>query len=103
MARVDLILSTPVATSTVGAPFPLGNNGALSPTMQAVARTGSGGGTVSAEVSNNGIHWISLGTITLTATANATSHITIPSTWAYCRANATTVGAGTVIDVYRAI
>lgn len=99
MAKADLILQR--STTGVGDAFPLGNNGGLSPTIQAVTKSGTGGATIAVEVSNNGgVNWTSLGNITVAASAGATTVYTIPACYQLVRANMTAVGVTTSIECW---
>lgn len=99
MAKVDMIFQS--SAVSVGTAFPLGNNGGLSPTIQAITKSGTGGATIAVEVSNNnGLTWTSLGNITVAAAANATALYTIPACYQMVRANMTAVGATTSIECW---
>ncbi len=85
------------STTTGGA---LSNSGGAR-TFQAVI-TGSGAvsATVEVEVSNNGIHFLSLGTIEMTGTDAATDGFAADAPWLFLRARVTAIsGTGASVDV----
>lgn len=101
MAKVDLIFQGSVAGT--GSAFPLGNNGGLQPTIQAITKSGSGGATIAVDVSNdNGVSWTSLGNITVAASAGASTVYSITACYQMVRARPTTIGATTTIECWLA-
>ena len=79
---------------------PISNRGGAR-TFQAVV-TGSGAltATVEVEVSNNGTHFLPLGTIGMTGTNAATDGFAADAPWLFLRARVTAIsGTGASIDV----
>jgi len=72
--------------------------------FQAVGTTtaGTGAATVVIQVSNDGVNYLTLGTITLTLGTSSTSDgFAVSNTWEYYRANLTSVsGTGAAVTVY---
>ena len=71
--------------------------------FQAVGVMSAGAGTavVAIEVSNNGVNYFTLGTITLTlSTTPATDGFAVQVPYDYVRANATTLTANGTVSVY---
>lgn len=72
--------------------------------FQAVGSTtaGAGAATVLIEVSNDGVNYLTMATITLTlATAAATDGLAVINNWNYYRANLTALsGTGASVSVY---
>lgn len=70
-------------------------------TFQAIATVPAGlaTATVVIEVSNNGVNWITLGTITLSAASVTTDGFASAAPWKYTRSNVTAIGAGTSLDI----
>jgi len=60
---------------------------------------GTGGATVTPEVSMDGIGWRPLTALTLTTTTLHSSHLTFTSGWCYIRLNITALGANTQLVV----
>lgn len=64
-------------------------------TFQAVGKTssGAGTGTVAVEVSNNGVDWLTFGTINISfSTTSGTDGLVIDAPWGYVRAKCTNIG-----------
>lgn len=90
------IIILPSSTTTVtGSSFEGLNDGlAIIPnnTFQAtITGTGAVGATVLIQVSNDGVGWITKGTITLSATTTDTDHYALTEPWVYRRADLTAI------------
>ena len=69
-------------------------------TFQAIATAqGLAEATVVIQVSNDGINYITLGTITLSAAQTATDGFASAAPWKHTRANVTAITAGTSVNV----
>ena len=73
-------------------------------TYQAIVTgTGSVSATVVVEVSNDGVNFLSLGTITLSGTTKAFDGFASQATWNYCRGNVTAITAGNAVTLLMGI
>jgi len=81
-----------VAGSSI--PFSLGSTNDSMATFQVIGKTsiGTGNATVNIEVSNNGVNWLTYGTITLTlGTTEISDGLVITAPWAFTRATASSI------------
>lgn len=88
------------ATTVTGAPQIVEKEVGLGRTFQAaVAGTGVVSATVVIEVSNDGINFITLGTITLSGTNVASDGFTTNAAWQYSRARVSAIsGTGATVN-----
>ena len=95
------------AATATGAGSAFGPFESASTTFQAAGATsaGSGAATVKIQVSNDGMNWIDLGTITLTLSSTSSSDgFAAFAAWAYVRANVTAIsGTNAAVTVTCAV
>lgn len=104
----QIILSNATAAPTTGTAWHPRDTSSLATylfhSFQAVGNTSAGAGasTVLIEVSNDGTNFMTLGTITLTLGASATSDgFAVSNTWEYYRAKVTAIsGTDATVTVY---
>lgn len=99
----DLQESLLTAATAVSAGASLDIRGKAKLAIQAIGSTsaGSGAATILAQVSNNGVNWLTAGTITLAlTTGGVTDGLVIDAPWSYIRANVTAIsGTGASVSV----
>jgi hypothetical protein len=88
----QVILLNGVTTTTTGSTNDLaGLDNAERNFIANVAGTGAVAATVLVEVSNNGTHWMTLGTITLSGTTSAADGFVGDDTWQFVRGRVTAI------------
>ena len=88
------------AKTTTGAGQAILNNGPARTFQAVVTGAGAVSATVAVEVSNNGAHFITLSTLTLSGTNVGTDGFASDAPWKYMRANVTAIsGTGAAVDV----
>ncbi len=78
----------------------LGRTNGNSAVVQSVV-TGTGGAVTVIEASLNGTAWSTIGTLTNTGVDGNAQFLTIEPAWAFVRANVTSVGASTKLEVWK--
>jgi len=101
---IDTNIMLDAATATgAGGSRELHNAGNANATFQADGTTSSGAGsaTIDVEVSNNGVNWDTMGTITLTlATTTSSDGFASNASWKYVRGNVTAIsGTGAAVSL----
>lgn len=82
------------ASGLISVSTPVGSTDGSLTTFQAIGSTstGTGAATVNIEVSNNGVNWLTYGTITLTlGITESTDGLVLAAPWAFVRANASSI------------
>ena len=92
-----------VAAALTTISTPMGSTNDSLATFQAIGKTsiGTGAATLNVEVSNNGVNWLTFGTITLTlGTVETTGGLLLNAPWAYVRIASTSItGTNGVVTV----
>jgi hypothetical protein len=94
------VLLNGVTTTTTGSTFDLGSNSGDRTFIAYVAGTGAVSATVLIEVSNNGTHFGTLATFSLSGTTSAGEPLVTDDAWQYVRARVTAIsGTGAAVTV----